>query len=102
MKFTIEKENELRSISFLDVLVKVEHKQQPIGTNFVRESTIFYIILSQLQKIFVIFNMIDIVVNLSVSKYLNQNIAIIQETLQNNHYPLQLINTYIDTENQLT
>ena len=39
--------------------------------------------------------MVDKAVNLSAPKYLEENIAIIQETLLNNHYPLDFINTYI-------
>ena len=48
------------------------------------------------QKIAIVYNLVDKIVNLADKSFLQKNLDLIRTTLSNNHYPLEFINKHIN------
>lgn len=100
LRFTVEVENESRSISFLDTLVTVTGESK-CKVNWFRKPTWsgrvlnFYSHHSNNQKIAMVYNLVDKAILLADSEYHSENIELVKKTLENNLYPRDFIDLYV-------
>lgn len=100
LQFTVEVENEARSISFLDTLVTVTDESK-CKINWFRKPTWSGRVLnyhshhSNNQKIAMVYNLVDKAILLADKEYHSDNIKLVKRTLENNLYPRDFVDLHV-------